>query len=251
MTSSLQGLAVWVTRPAERADPTVLTLQERGANAAAVPFVRIVCLPSPPPLQAAREVDRLVFTSPTAVEHFVARVPAALRPELQEKPCHAVGAVTAAALRRAGYSQIVVAPSADADALAAEILSVVKGPLRILMPGSRIRRAQLPHALRAAGHEVLLWDLYDTVPANSLDAAAQAQLQRGERPLLLLYSPSAALAVRSLVAEERVVMGLPCAVLGPSTAAAAQAQQLHIVLQPERVGEAALLRGIEEWWASR
>ena len=251
MTAALGGLSVWVTRPTERADPTAQALRASGARVAQVPFVRIVPLPLPTGAETLREIDRIVLTSPTAAEHFVRALATNSRLQSWHLPCHAVGEATAELLRRAGFSDVRVADGAHADALAAAVLADAQGPERMLLPGSRIRRAQLPHALNAAGHRLVLWDLYDTAAATHLPADARAQLLHGERPLLLLYSPSAAAAVRALIGDATLVRELPCAVLGPTTAETALAEDLHVVVQPAQIGESALLRAIALWWASR
>jgi uroporphyrinogen-III synthase len=251
MTATLAGLRVWVTRPVERSDATVLALTERGAGVEAVPFVRIVALSSPPSDAALDAVELLVVTSPTAAEQLGMALRRSPRRQLLKLPCYVVGDATAAALRSVGFADLRIAPQAHADALATAILADAVGPKRMLLPGSRLRRAQLPHALRAAGHELVLWDLYDTVAVDALPGPALARLRAGERPLLLLFSPSAASAVSPLIGDDAIAHDLPCAVLGPVTEATARQAGLRVVVAPAQIGAAALLAAIEAWWASR
>ena len=137
----------------------------------------------------------LVFTSPAAV-----RAAAALQP-LQALPGQhwlAVGAGTAAALRRAGVTAAQAPRRMDSEGLLA--LPALAAAPRVGLVTAPGGRGMLTPALQARGSTVLRADVYERVPL----ALADADIQR----LLALQAP-AALALSSGEALQQVLAQLP------------------------------------------
>ena len=146
-------------------------------------------------LEHALQAQALVFTSPAAV-----RAATALQP-LQTLPGQhwlAVGAGTAAALRRAGVAAPQAPRRMDSEGLL-DLPALAAAPSvgLVTAPGGR---GMLTPALQARGSTVLRADVYERVPL----ALADADIQR----LLAMRLP-AALALSSGEALQQVLAQLP------------------------------------------
>lgn len=139
-------------------------------------------------LRAALMAERVVFTSPEAVQ--AARALRALRLSRNAVWC-AVGAGTAAALRRAGIAQVETPARMDSEGLLAlPALSQVRGVQvgLVTAPGGRDLIAA---TLRRRGARVLRADVYARI-ANAPSASALRRLQALDaRPWLALSSGAA------------------------------------------------------------
>ena len=140
-------------------------------------------------LRAALAAPRVLVTSPAAV-----RAAAALQP-LYSRPGQrwfAVGAGTAAALRRAGVGEVAAPARMDSEGLLAlPGLQRFDGDAVGLLtaPGGR---GTLVPALQARGAEVLRADVYQRVPVAP-SPRALAALRRLSRPAALALSSAEAL----------------------------------------------------------
>ena len=141
-------------------------------------------------LRAALAADVVVFTSPNAVRAATAL--RALRTR-RGQVWLAVGAGTAAALRRAGIAQVATPARMDSDGLLA--LPALQGSRGrtiglVTAPGGRDRLAP---ALRGRGTAVLRADVYAR-NAIAPSPRALARLRTLDAPLLLALSSAEALA---------------------------------------------------------
>jgi uroporphyrinogen III methyltransferase/synthase len=137
----LRGQTVFLPR-SDRANPDLPTLlKEYGAEVTeAVAYCTVVPVNLDQEKVArilAGESDAILFFSPTAVEHFVNVVG---QPELQklqhQSALTAVGPITAAALKQADISKILVAEDTTADAVIAALEKFFAGSLKASVAGA-------------------------------------------------------------------------------------------------------------------
>ncbi len=247
----LRGRRLLVTRRPEQSGELVARLRERGAEVLELPTLVIV-----PPLDSAAldatlrtlaDFDWLALTSANTVAAVAARLRAlALAPAPERAPRGAsVGpATTSAAAAELGFLRIALEPERDyrAEGLLRAFESHELQGRRVLLPLSERARDVLAAGLRARGAVVETPVAYRTVAPPGLAASFAAALDGG-LDLALFASPSAVENLRD-AAPQRVV-GLPCAVIGPVTEAAARACGLDVqaVAQPASVD--GLLRALE------
>jgi uroporphyrinogen-III synthase len=229
----LAGRAVVVTRDGDPHDPLAAALAELGARVCAWPTLAFEPPADPTPLRAALAAafdpdpadpwHWIVFTSPRAVDAVVAQVevkPPA--PRVDRPRIAAVGAATARALDAAGWHVDLVGEGAGAEALARTMAA--SGPLadaRILFPASSLAREALNDGLEALGARVVRVEAYRTVADGPDAARVGADLEAG-LDALTFASPSAVAAVADCLAAlgSSALRELPCAAIGPTTAAA-------------------------------
>ena len=248
----LAGRRLLVTRGRGQASRLAELLAERGARVIEVPAIEITSPPDVGPLDEALAglpgYDWVVFTSANAVSAVLGRlVVRGLPPRLAARAPAAgrvagpriatVGRATTAALRASfPEDRVALEPHADFSAgglLAALGTEDLEGA-RVLVPASARSRDELPAGLRARGAEVDVVAAYDTVePAGLAEAVGRALA--GGFDLALFASPS---AVESFVraAGERAE-GIPAAVIGPTTEAAARGAGMDVreVARPSTV----------------
>ncbi len=111
----------------------------------------------------------------------------------------------------------------------------------------------LPRGLRAAGAEVDVVPLYATVEAPVDEAWLRGELRGGRLDVVTLASPS---AVRALVARlggdvPRALGSARLAAIGPSTAAALEAEGLRADAVAEEPSDAGLARAAVSSLASK
>jgi uroporphyrinogen-III synthase len=178
-------------------------------------------------LQAALDAPRVVFTSPPA-----ARAARALQP-LREQPHQAwcaVGAGTAAALRRAGIATVHTPARMDSEGLIAlPVLHDIHG-LDVGLVTAPGGRGEIAPALRARGARILRADVYAREPV-ALSRHALKQLRDADAPLALALSSGEAL--------QRVLETLP-----PDLAA--KLKQTHVIAASERLRALAHERGFTD-----
>jgi uroporphyrinogen III methyltransferase/synthase len=162
----LAGLTVAVTRARASASGLARRLESLGARVIQTPAIRTVPLPGPPP--DLTPYDLLCLTSPVAVAVLFER----LRADGQDARAlagmrvAAIGPGTAQALAAHGILADIVPERAVAEGLV-EVLGELAPPVhRALVARAREGREVLPEALRAAGAEVDVLALYETVAEN-------------------------------------------------------------------------------------
>lgn len=104
----------------------------------------------------------------------------------------AVGRATARALEQAGYQVDFVPEQASGDGIVAEFRVA---PARVLIPGSKLSRPNLPEGLRGLGHEVTVVPVYTMVPTGHLPEELVASWQAGEFGAVVVTSGSVARAI--------------------------------------------------------
>lgn len=231
---------VWITRPRDAAERSRQRWLAAGVEAVVEPLLEIVPHdPDPDAVTAFGALDTpwtLILTSPRAAAAF--RDWAGPR----TGPAHvcAVGEATAAATRDAGFPVHQIATRATGADLARE----VAGPGPVVYPASAVHGGDVPRGLRERGRECLELCLY-TPRDRDLPASRWPDLLASVH-VAAVYSPSAA---------RRVAAGpgasVACAVLGPSSLAAANDAGLRVVARAADPGEDALIQATLDWWRSR
>jgi uroporphyrinogen-III synthase len=178
-------------------------------------------------LRSALAASRIVFTSPAAVR--AAHALQAFKPRRGQAWC-AVGAGTAAALRRAGVQEVHAPARMDSEGLLSlPTLQAVSGHDigLVTAPGGR---GEITPALRARGANVLRADVYMREPVP-LSARALQQLRDADAPLVLALSSGEAL--------QRVLEELPADL-------AAKLRRMRVVAASERLHALARGHGFED-----
>lgn len=165
MTTAAPTLAGWYVislRPSGTHDAVRRAAVARGARLLSLSTLRLVGLPAAPALQAALACPRVVFTSPAAVRFAAKLQPLRLQPG---QHAFAVGAGTAAALRRAGIPG-AIAPAGRGDSeslLALPGLQAPGGVGLVTAPGGR---GVIADALARRGACVHRADVYRREPTR-------------------------------------------------------------------------------------
>jgi uroporphyrinogen-III synthase len=251
----LRGWRVAVTRPAHGAAELSELLRARGAEAVALPLLRIAPPEDATPLlSAARRIadyDWIVFTSASAVR----ALHDALRDEgrLVRRPpgrIAVVGPATAAAVAELLSWSVAAVPDeyvADAVSAAMAAAAPLRGA-RVLWPRARDARDVLPGELRAAGAILDDPEAYRTVEDLENARVLSAMLMHGQLDAVTLTSPS---AVRCLAAARPRLGGAILAVIGPVTAQAARASGLPVHVEPDQHTIPELVSALAAYVAER
>ena len=233
--SSLEGRRLVVTRQKSQAGSLVERLRSLGASVIEVPAIEIVAPPELGPLDAALEdldrYDWVVLTSANAVNAVLSRLTVLGRyPKLSgaARRVASVGPATTAALK-ASFPEDRVALEPRADFRATGLLGAFSTEKlqgrRVLVPASTEAREELARGLRDMGAVVDVVAAYSTVEPPDLGDAVTHALDQGF-DLALFASPSAVEAFTRAAGER--AKGLPVAVIGPTTEAAARAAGLDV-----------------------
>ncbi len=253
----LFGKKIVVTRPRHTASGLVERLQVDGAQVLPCPTIEIV----PPEsyaaldtaLQHPRNYDWVVFTSSNGVRAFLQRIRDLgldLRAWHRVKIA-AIGAETAAELRRCFLRVDLVPSDYRAEGLVEALIARgVKGQ-RILLPRAANARAVLPEELSRHGATVEEVCVYRSVLPRRIPqlAIVLESVRRGEVDLVVFTSSSTVQNFASLLASHGVAHeGLAAAAIGPITAETARTLKFNVVVQPSRYVVDALADAIVEFF---
>jgi len=232
-------LRVLVTRPEPGASRTARRLQQAGFQPIVLPLTETVALPVDAEFVPG---DAVAVTSANAVRHASNEVIAALA----ALPCHAVGARTAEAARKKGFSSVLEG-SGDAEALADSIAMALPGKEITYLCG-RVRFPVFEQRLEAAEVQVRAVETYDTLPVPYSDETILALLSSQPVDAVLLYSAKAAAAMQ-LLAKRPALQGAfektQVFALSARIAAAfgdSPGKAIHVAPQPDEEALLALLR---------
>jgi uroporphyrinogen-III synthase len=251
--SALSGRRVVLTRRRGSSAELVERLRGLGAEVVEVPAIEVVPPADPGPLdEALLALERyawVVFTSPNAVSAVLGRIAVlglAPRVGARGRRLASVGPSTTAALSASfPADRVSLQPAADfraaglVEAFAREDL---RGA-RVLVPASARARDELSRGLSAQGAEVDLAAAYDVVEPPDLADAVRGCLAAG-LDLALFASPSAVESFAHSAGE--AARGLPAAVIGPTTEAAARACGMRVLAVARPSTGEALAAAAEE-----
>ncbi|HEV3318488.1 MAG TPA: uroporphyrinogen-III C-methyltransferase [Solirubrobacteraceae bacterium] len=176
--SPLAGLTVAVTRARPSAGGLARRLESLGARVVQAPAIRTVPLPGPAPDLAS--YDLVCLTSPVGVDALFKRLHAdgLDARALTGARVAAIGPGTTDALLAHGIVADVIPARAVAEGLVETLAELAPPVRRALIARAREGREVLPEALRAAGAEVDVLALYETLaetpPAHVLQEALAA-----------------------------------------------------------------------------
>lgn len=250
----LFGRRIVVTRAAAGRGALALRLREMGADVVELPTLEFQPPMCAPELSQTLSVDWIVFTSPNAVtavwEHLEhtgkdARALAGVR-------LLSVGTTTTQALRDRGLLPDL-APEGYEPEKAADALRDCPGSKRVLVPRSDLAHSRLADCLREAGAEVTEVAAYTAgIPASARERAARLLTPA---PDLICFTSSAAVRNFAQIVDDATLAtvraGVPAAVLGPVSAATAQAAGFQVVVTPAVHTVEALVETIAAWAAGR
>lgn len=258
--ADLSGASVVITRPRQQAGPLLEAFASRGAEAIALPTVRIASLDDTATVDtalagAARgEFDWLAFTSVNAVETVADRLNALgiEAKDLASLRVAAVGPVTAAAAEAVGFGVALVPDIADAEHLGASLRSLLAPGARVLYPRSVQGRETLPQALRESGAEVFVIDAYQTVPEPVGDAAALERMRAGQVDAITFSSPSSVRGLMTMVGTDcGDVLSITAICAGAVTATAAREAGFTAVVVSDDPSAAALTNAWAAFWSEQ
>jgi uroporphyrinogen-III synthase len=253
----LAGRRIVVTRRPEQGETLVTRLAELGAEVIELATIEIAPPPDPGPLDAGlrqlHRYDWLVFTSANAVRAVADRM-AGLGLDAtgvgRGTAVASVGPATTAAIRARFPGGEVVQPNADfrAEGLAEALVSRGVRGQRFLVPLSDRARSVLKDALESAGGVVHAVVAYATVTPPGLSGRV-GSLAREGFDLLTFASPSAVENLASAAGDR--VRGLPAAVIGPVTEAAARTAGLDVRAVAEPSTAAGLVDAVVRLLSTR
>ena len=189
---------VLVTRPQSGAAATADRLRGLGFEPVVLPLTEIMGLPVEQ-MPSCEGVDAVAVTSANALRH----APPGLIAGFRHKTCFAVGGETAAAARKAGFTEVVVG-TGDAAGLVPIILGALPAGAHVLHLCGRVRVGGLEAGLRRGGMAITELEIYD---APAIPYAPETILvQLGSEPLraALVHSAKAASRLAELVAWPQV-----------------------------------------------
>jgi uroporphyrinogen III methyltransferase/synthase len=120
----------------------------------------------------------------------------------------------------------------------------------VLVARAAVGRDVLPDALRAAGAAVDVVPVYRTVRAEASRALLGALLA-GRRLDLVTFTSSSTVEHYAGLAGALLARAVPCACLGPVTAATARGAGLDVAVEADPYTVAGLVAAIERWNESR
>jgi uroporphyrinogen-III synthase len=232
---ALAGRRIVLTRRRGQSARLAELLQEGGAFVLEVPAIEVVAPPDIGPLdEALSALERyqwVVLTSANAVSAVLGRIAVlGLEPRLGARgpKVASVGPATTAALRSSfPEDRVALEPGADFRATGlAEAFARrgVKGA-RVLVPASTRARDELVRGLSQLGAQVDVVAAYSVVEPPGLGEAVRRCLDEGF-DLALFASPSSVEAFAQAAGDRS--RGIPVAVIGPTTEAAARAAGFDI-----------------------
>lgn len=177
----LFGKRIVVTRAREQAADLVRLIEQEGGEAILCPTIAVRGLPEVDLNRFAKRFDWVVFTSVNGIYSLAAALKKAGRDVRILGPARiaAIGPETARAVEESGLRVDFVPSRYVAEQVAAEFPEPVRGK-RILIPRAKEAREALPELWRAAGAEVEILPVYETVPDESGAAALEERFRAGE-----------------------------------------------------------------------
>ena len=248
----LRGRAVLVTRPIRQTDKLVGLVNAAGGEAILFPALAIESPANPAPVtQLLAELagfDLAIFVSSNAVEHGLALL---ARPWPAGVPIAAVGANTAAALRRRDLVCEVVPAGADSESLLAmPELSVLGEGKRVLILRGEGGREVLADRLRQQGAQVVYAECYRRLRPSTDATALIARWESGGLHAVTVMSGETLDNLWSMlgVGGQRLLRHTPLFAPHPNIGQRAAGLGLtEVAITPP--GDEGVLRGLTAWFA--
>lgn len=259
----LSGRTVMLTRAREQAGEFAAELEAYGARVVACPTIEIVPPESYAQLDEAIDnlfgYDWLVLTSTNAVEHFLARLRAAVKDvsELDGLRVCAIGEATAERLVAAQVHVDVVPEKSRAEGVFEALEDYLGGRehfegLNFLMPRAAVARDFLPRALEAAGARVDVVTAYRTVRPETTDRARVEALLVGGAVDVVTFTSSSTVHNFAQLFDTRdlrpLLIGARVACIGGVTAETAAEYGLRADIVPAESNARSLARAVADFF---
>lgn len=256
-TRPLAGKRVVVTRAAEQAGEFTERFQQAGAEVVLLPVLEYVALEGTgldEALKSLHTFDWLILTSTNSVRFLRARMSAlGVEPGTNPKPAvAAVGAVTGAAAKEAGFRCDFVAQRSTGLDLAQELNAQVSGK-RVLLPRSDRAGSQLPEALAEFGAQVTDLVAYGTRPLKPHGPEWESVL-RGEVDMVTFASPTAFYNFEEAAGRKALGSLAPrvkFAAIGPTTSRAIREAGFEVAVAAHQANAAAMVEAVAQYYAKR
>lgn len=247
----LLGRSIVVTRAREQASDIAALLESHGAEVIQFPTIRIEPV-DPAPLDAAVQAlssyDWIVFTSINGVQSFFSRIDAAGMDSrvFASVKIAAIGPATAAGLRARGLNPDLVPSAYVAEAIAEALIAQNISGKRVLIARAKEAREVLPNALSAAGAQVTVLPVYQTVPALESKDDVLGRIEAGTLDCVTFGSSSTVdnffAQIPAEVLRKHPNVALAC--IGPITAKTLRDHGFDPAVQPEAFTIPAMIEGI-------
>ena len=264
MKQPLEGRRILVTRSRSQVGEFSRLLRQAGAEVLEIPTIEIIPRPNQeldPCIARAHRFDWLFFTSVNGAEIFLSRA-RQLDSSLSRKDgpsprfC-AIGPATARRVERFGWEVHLVPARYQAEGVLEAFLerhsNRIAG-LNILIPRASQARSLLPRELTRHGAQVEVVPVYDTVVPEESQVALEEALDAGAPDLITFTSSSTVRHLVNLASDLDRVRAVPCAAIGPITAATAREQGFQVAVESRESTIPGLLDticGYCDWKAGR
>jgi len=252
----LTGRSILITRPAGRGAGLIKALQNKGAEVTHRPAIDFEPAGDPTKnLETIRNLERyrwVVLTSPTAVRFLLDAVRESGVALSADRPWFAVpGQGSAGALRDGRIEPRLVARTADAESLGAEMAEEGLTGVPVLWPRAESARDAVRSRLLEAGAILDEIVLYKTVPSSEC-ARIQADLHQRRYDAVLYSSPSSFRSLLQAVAELPATLpkGVRSIAIGEVTAAAIRSAGGRVDQVAGDPGERAIMDAIQAAFSS-
>ncbi len=261
----LFGVRAVITRGVERAAEFAHELADLGAEPVALPVTQLrdagdeARAGVTAAIAKLRDYDWLVLTSVNTVRRFMGDVHAA---ELDARALGnaklaCVGPATAAALAEHGLRADVVPKRGDAVGVAQAIIAASDGNIgNVLVPRAVHGRDEAIEALRAAGANVDVVHVYQTVVTSAADASLAyglSRLRKRDIGVIAFFAPSQVRAVFELLGDDAAELIGACSIvaaIGNTTRAALQKRGVSVHVVPSTPSVSVLAAEIAERYKS-
>lgn len=249
-TKPLFGKSVLVTRAREQASALTAKLEELGAQCLEAPAIQIAAPESFAALdQAVQELGSyqwLIFTSTNGVDHFFERLHHAKKDSrlLAGVKVAAIGAQTAAQLRKFGIYADIVPLEFRAEGIVEALAGLIEPGMKVLIPRALVARDVLPVKLTELGAIVNVVPAYRTIIGDADGAAVAARLAAGDISLITFTSSSTVTNLLELLGPQgaQLISKAQIACIGPITAATC----VEHGIRPDIIADEYTIRGLVE-----
>lgn len=253
----LTGKTIVITRDVKQAEPFSSQLKRLGTNVILFPTIKIVGPDEPEKIRAGLEdishYSWIVFTSANAVSYFFKFV---FRNEVDFKRINiaCVGKKTAEVLGDFNLSPTLIPNKFSAqDIFEAMRKYDIKGK-HILIPVSNLAAHEIENELQALGAIVKRVELYQTKTYKNPDTEMLHQkISDNLIDCVTFFSPSALNAFIQLMGEEVIneinSNQIAIAVIGSTTAKAAEEVKLKLIIQPMQSDSESFLQALKEYYS--
>ena len=219
-------------------------LRQAGADVVEIPAIEIVPRSNrelDPCISRAHRFDWLFFTGVNGAEIFLPRareLNSALSGEDGPSPqiC-AIGPATARRVEQFGWEVHLVPTCYQAEGVLETFLerhsNRIEG-LSILIPRASQARSLLPRELTRHRAQVQVVPVYDTVVPEESRLAFKRALEAGAPDLITFTSSSTVPHLMNLARDPDRVRSVPCAAIGPITAATAREHGFRVAIESQK-----------------